>query len=89
MLKLIYKKKFKKDIEKAKRRGKDLSKLKTIMQILIEKDAIPKKYLNHRLRGNYSDCQECHIEPDWLLIYIKTDTEIIFVRTGSHSDLFK
>ncbi|MBN1684294.1 MAG: type II toxin-antitoxin system YafQ family toxin [Gammaproteobacteria bacterium] len=47
------------------------------------------KYLNHLLKGNYSDCYECHIEPDWLLIYLIQKTTITFVRTGTHTDLFK
>ena len=48
-----------------------------------------KKYRLHKLKGDYKDCWECHIEPDWLLIYRKTDKAIIAERTGSHSELFK
>lgn len=59
------------------------------MNLLIEEKQLPLKNKNHKLLGNYKDCWECHIEPDWLLIYRKADfKEIIFIRTGSHSDLF-
>jgi mRNA interferase YafQ len=50
---------------------------------------LDRRFLNHKLKGNYADCWECHIEPDWLLIYLIKNPQIIFVRTGTHSDLFK
>ncbi len=65
-----------------------MQKLKVVLERLVNRQPLERKYLNHRLRGNYSDCWECHIAPDWLLIYMKTETEIIFVRTGSHAELF-
>lgn len=89
MLNISYKKKFKKDIEKLKRKKKDMGKLKYVMSHLIENKQLPQRYLNHPLKGNYDDCMECHIEPDWLLVYLKTKKDIIFVRSGTHSDLFK
>jgi mRNA interferase YafQ len=88
MLKVTTTKRFLKDVALAKRRGKDLSKLKEILECLsLEKEMEP-KYRNHRLSGNFNDRWECHIEPDWLLIYFKTHEEIIFEKTGTHSDLF-
>jgi mRNA interferase YafQ len=88
MLIPIYQKKFLKDIEKAKKRGLNMEKIKTIVDMIINEHVLPIKNRNHKLQGDYIDCWECHIEPDWLLIYKKTHTEVMFVRTGSHSDLF-
>ncbi len=89
MLQPVHKNKFKKDIERMKRRGKNMDELKKVILMLIEEKPLPLKYQNHSLVGNYADCKECHIQPDWLLIYMIIDDQIIFVRTGSHSDLFK
>ena len=69
MLIPTYKKKFAKDVKRLKKRGRDLEKLKTIANELINGNVLDKKYLAHPLKGEYSDCYECHIEPDWLLIY--------------------
>lgn len=89
MLQVIARKSFKKDVELAKKRGKNLNKLKTIMQDLIEEKTLPHKNRDHPLIGNYMGRRECHIEPDWLLIYKLEPSTIIFERTGTHSDLFK
>ena len=87
-LKIQIQKSFEKDAKKIKKRGKDLFKLKIILNILSEGKRLPEKYRNHKLVGNYRGYWELHIEPDWLLIYKKTKTTLIFERTGSHSDLF-
>lgn len=82
--------KFVKDLKRAKKRGKDLSKIKNIMTALLANTPLPFKNKDHALIGNFDNRRECHIEPDWLLIY-KVDEaklEIVFERTGSHSDLF-
>ncbi len=57
--------------------------------MIIEEQPLPDSYKDHKLIGNYADRRECHIEPDWLLIYYVTKEMIIFERTGTHSDLFK
>ncbi len=88
MLKPVYLRKFEKEVEKSKKRGKDIAKLKDIMTHLIKEHALPSHNRNHKLKGDYIGYWECHIEPDWLLVYKKTDTEIIFARIGTHSDLF-
>ena len=88
MLIPIYERRFQKEVEKAKKRGKDMEKLKNIIQILLLKKALPAKNRNHKLKGNFNGYWECHIEPDWLLIYKLTETQIIFARLGTHSDLF-
>lgn len=89
MLKPVRTKQFKKDFKKVQRQGKDLEKLKAIMTKLAVQEQLELKYRDHKLTGDFKDRCECHIEPDWLLIYeVESDT-IIFERTGSHSDLFK
>ena len=88
MLKPIHLRLFEKEVDVAKKRGKNIDKLKEVMILLIQEKPLPIKNRNHKLRGDYLGYWECHIEPDWLLIYKKTKTHIIFARTGSHSDLF-
>lgn len=88
MLTPVYQKQFGKDINMAKKRGKDLEKLKMIIKLLLNEQPLSTNNRNHKLKGEFSDYWECHIEPDWLLIYKKTATNIILVRIGSHADLF-
>lgn len=82
---------FKKDYKLAKKQGLDLEKLKEIIYLLANGETLPEKNRDHPLKGNYSGHRECHIEPDWLLIYkIERDMLVLsLVRTGSHSHLFK
>ena len=89
MLTPIYRNKFKKEVELCKKRGKNTNKLRMIMSKLINQDTLEKKHLDHPLIGNHSGYRECHIENDWLLIYKLNKKEVIFCRTGTHSDLFK
>ncbi len=79
---------FEKDLKKIRRRGKDLSKLKKVTLLLENGTALPEKYKNHKLTGNYKGYWECHIEPDWLLVYKKLNKTFFLARTGTHSDLF-
>lgn len=81
---------FKKDLKTAKKRGYDLSLLNSVVDILAAGKSLPEKYKNHSLVGNYKGCCECHITPDWLLIYEISNNELILylTRTGTHSDLF-
>jgi mRNA interferase YafQ len=79
---------FRKDLKLMKKRGKNINKLKEIVLKLIAKENLPEKNRNHQLTGNYKGFSECHIEPDWLLIYRATSQNLILVRTGTHSDLF-
>ncbi len=81
---------FKKDIKLAKKQGKDTEKIFEVVEKLANDEVLEAKYKDHCLTGDYKDCRECHIEPDWLLIYKKYESELILmlVRTGSHSDLF-
>jgi len=89
MLKPAFTKQFKKDIARAQRRGKDTQKIRDIMERLVNEEPLEEKYKDHKLIGNYAGRRECHIEPNWLLIYKLTPEEIIFERNGTHSDLFK
>ena len=88
MLEPIYQRQFKKDILSFQKRGKDVNKLKVIIGFLLEETPLPLKNHNHKLKGEFKNCWECNVEPDWLLIYKKTKTEIILIRTGAHAELF-
>ena len=88
MLIPVYLRRFVKELQKAQKRGKDTEKLKEVIHLLMQNKPLPAKYRNHKLQGEFRDCWECHIEPDWLMIYKKTSTELILLRTGTHSDLF-
>jgi mRNA interferase YafQ len=79
---------FERDIRTSAKRGKDLTKIKAVMFDLICENPLPQKNKDHPLIGNYKNHRECHIEPDWLLIYLYHDNEIRFVRNGSHADLY-
>jgi len=80
---------FKKDIKRAKKRQYDMKILKSIVITLEQGKELPQKYRDHELIGNWNGYRECHIKPDWLLIYRIVDNYLILERTGTHSDLFK
>lgn len=88
MLGLIYETRFEKDLKLATKRKRDLDKLNAIVTALRCEEKLPVKNRNHKLQGSYKNYWECHVEPDWLLIYKKTKTHILLARTGTHSDLF-
>lgn len=81
---------FKKDLKLAKKRGYDLSLLNKVVDTLAMGKPLAEKYKDHNLVGNFTGCRECHITPDWLLIYEISNSELILylTRTGTHSDLF-
>ena len=80
---------FEKDLMRMQKRGKDISKVEHIVKLLANNDALQAKYRDHKLSGNYQNLRECHIEPDWLLIYENHNNILYLTRTGTHSDLFK
>ena len=82
---------FRRDLRRMKRRGKDLEKLKKVVRLLVEEQILPDRYRDHNLVGDWSGYRDCHIESDWLLLYnIDRDEEILtLARTGTNSDLFK
>ena len=92
MLKIEYQGRFKKDYKLAVKRGCDVKLLQEVITMLAENRPLPEKCKDHALQdsGEYKGMRECHIQPDWLLIYkIYNDTLILkLIRTGSHSDLF-
>lgn len=90
MLKIVYHSQFKRDYKLARKRGCNITELMKIIQLLQQKKPLPKKNRDHDLSGNYIGVRECHITPDWLLIYSINDQELTLelLRTGSHSDLF-
>ena len=79
---------FRKDIKRLQKRGKDLSKIKAVINLLLEEIPLPSKHRDHPLGGNWSGHRDCHIEPDWILIYRILNGELRLERTGTHSDLF-
>ncbi len=89
MLELRFTAKFKKDYKRIKRQGKDLSKLESTLEALVRGEALPDSMRDHLLGGTYHGHRECHIEPDWLLIYLIDEEGLVLVatRTGSHSEL--
>jgi mRNA interferase YafQ len=89
LLEISYKNSFKKDLKLAKKRNKDLAKLKEVIRLLAENKPLAQKYQDHILIGKYKNRRECHINPDWLLIYKKENDVLIIERTGTHSDLFE
>jgi len=79
---------FKKDFKRAAKQGRDLNKVRLVLEKLAVPEALPLKYKDHKLRGEWKDFRECHIEPDWLLIYTITDFELRPASLGTHSELF-
>ncbi len=84
-----YTKQFAKDLKKMQKRGKSTEKIKKIIRKLVNEEPLAASYKEHKLIGNFKGRRECHIEPDWLLIYKIVEPAIIFERTGTHSDLFE
>ena len=81
---------FSKDLKRVEKRGYKIDLLTTVIKKLAAGEPLDAKYRDHPLKGNYENCRECHITPDWLLIYEIFDKELILylTRTGTHSDLF-
>ncbi len=90
MYKIVYTNRMKKDTKLMKKRGKDITKLVNVLSLLASGNPLPIQYKDHQLTGNLQDFRECHIEPDWLLMYqVYEDTLILSATaTGTHSDLF-
>lgn len=90
MLQLVTTNQFRKDVKRAKKRGLNLKKLEAVLDPLQKEETLDEKHRDHTLVGNYMGFRECHIEPDWLLVYAIDKGQLILTasRTGSHSDLF-
>ncbi len=90
MLRIRYSSRFKKDFKAVVKRGYDVKLFEEVLNLLVQEKTLPQKYLDHSLAGDYAGHRECHITPDWLLIY-KIEKDILILsltRTGTHSDLF-
>lgn len=88
-MRIYYTNQFKKDYKKVKKQKKDIGKLRIVVEKLATKEKLEPKYKDHALIGNWKGFRDCHLEPDWLLIYKATEEILILERTGSHSELFK
>jgi mRNA interferase YafQ len=88
-VKIVQTNQFRKDIKRALKRGKRKEKLIKILKMLEGEQELPEKYRDHALKGNWIGRRDCHIEPDWVLIYKVCEEQIILERTGTHSDLFE
>ena len=90
MYRIITTNQFEKSLKRCKKRNYNLNLLKEVIEILVLNGKLPSKYKPHKLSGNYANCWECHIKPDWLLVWQQNDLELIllFMDTGTHSDLF-
>ena len=80
---------FEKDVKRAKKRSYELSKLNEVIRLLDQGDLEDRRYGDHPLKGKYEGLRECHLSPDWLLIYHSSMEQILLVRTGTHADLFR
>jgi mRNA interferase YafQ len=80
---------FEKDVRRAQKRNCNMSKLSAIIRLLGRGDLEDRQYRDHPLKGKYEGLRECHLTPDWLLIYQSFTDQVILVRTGTHADLFR
>ena len=87
-MRLLTTRRFERDLDRSRRRGKNLDKLWTVVDLLLREQRLAPRHRVHRLSGDWSRAWECHIEPDWLLVWHRDDDALVLVRTGSHSDLF-
>ena len=88
MLKPKVSRQFERDYVRQVKRNKSLEKLDEVMKLIVEEKPLLRKHNDHPLRGNWKGYRDCHVEPDWLLLYRIAGNEVTFERTGTHSDLF-
>jgi len=86
MLTPVWSGRFRRDVKRAKRRGKDVDKLKVVLSLLLEERPLQARYNDHPLKGDWKGFRDLHIEPDWLLLYRIEGGELQLARTGAHSD---
>lgn len=89
MKKLSQTTQFARDVKRMRKRGKDLEKLKAVVKKLAKGEFLDPKHRDHPLIGLWKNCRDCHIEPDWVIIYSTNPHTLRLERTGTHSDLFK
>ena len=88
MLTPVWSGRFKRDVKRTEKRGKDMAKLRAVLTLLIEEKLLPARFRDHALQGNWNGFRDLHIEPDWLLLYRIDGGELQLARTGTHADLF-
>jgi mRNA interferase YafQ len=89
MLVAVRSSRFRRDVRRLEKQGKDLAKLRTVLLLLLEGKPLPSRYRDHALRGDWNGFRDLHIEPDWLLLYRAQGGELQLARTGSHAELFR
>ena len=89
MLAVVRSSRFKRDVKRMRKRGKEMDKLKAVLFLLINETPLPASLRDHALQGDWNGFRDLHIEPDWLLLYRIADGELQLARTGSHADLFR
>ncbi len=80
---------FKKDVKLVAKRGFEMGKLREVVELLVLEKGLDEKYHDHPLHGKFAGARDCHLSPDWILIYAFVSNELRLIRTGTHSDLFK
>ena len=90
MYEIVYTRQFRRSLKRCASRGLNIKEFTTVLDILQQEGVLPAQYRPHKLKGKYKDCWECHINPDWLLIWQQDNRQLrlIMIDTGSHSDLF-
>jgi mRNA interferase YafQ len=84
-----YSSQFQRDVKRLQKRGKDLEKLKKLIELLLEAQSLPAQYKDHPLKLNWAGYRDAHVEPDWVLIYSATSERVHLERTGTHEELFE
>jgi mRNA interferase YafQ len=84
-----YSTQFQRDVKRLKRRGKDLEKLKRLIELLLAGDPLPPQYKDHSLKHGWAGYRDAHVEPDWVLVYSATEKTVHLERTGTHEELFE
>ena len=85
----VYTNRFERELKLMLRRGKEVEKFKAVARLLLASEPLPPRYQDHPLKGGFIGWRDCHLEPDWILIYRADASQVIFGRTGTHSDLFR
>jgi mRNA interferase YafQ len=81
--------KFKKGLKRQEKRGKEMGKLAAVIETLSTRNELEPRFRDHALTGDWKGYRECHVEPDWLLVYREIESELVLERTGTHSDIFE
>ncbi len=84
-----YSSQFQRDVKRLQKRGKDLEKLKRLIELLLAGVALPPQYKDHPLKHGWAGYRDAHVEPDWVLVYLATDKTVHLERTGTHEELFE